>query len=115
MVLILSNVSFFEHQRDLHDKARHDFMALLEETNKETMAITPTTTVADWPKIEQLIRVRPLPPRLPACPFSSFFIPRQGDKRFKAFDVRPEERLRLLVRPSPPHHHHHHHLALKMK
>lgn len=66
---------FLEHLRELYEKAKNDFLALLEATNKETMAITTTTTADDWPKIEELIR---------------------GDKRYKAFDVRPEERIRLL-------------------
>lgn len=66
---------FLEHVRELHERATQDFLMLLDETNKETMAISATTTVADWPKIEHLVR---------------------GDKRYRTFSVRPEERVRLL-------------------
>ena len=47
-----------EHVRELHERATQDFLMLLDETNKETLAISATTTVADWPKIEHLVRVR---------------------------------------------------------
>lgn len=90
-----------EHLRELYEKAKNDFLALLEATNKETMAITTTTTADDWPKIEELIRVSFLFPTSFIHPYTGnskmlrAFI--QGDKRYKAFDVRPEERIRLLV------------------
>jgi hypothetical protein len=108
---------FLEHVRELHERATQDFLMLLDETNKETMAISATTTVADWPKIEHLVRVRRLeaaflfsfshPPPTDTCAFvlccvcvvlwsCGAVVVVKGDKRYRAFSVRPEERVRLL-------------------
>jgi hypothetical protein len=101
--------SFMEHVSELHERARQDFLTLLDETNKETMAISASTTVADWPKIERLVRVRTHSHTLVGfalhvvtrCADGVFYaycvrVRAQGDKRYRTFSVRPEERVRLL-------------------
>jgi hypothetical protein len=67
MMMCVNGCSFMEHVSELHERARQDFLTLLDETNKETMAISASTTVADWPKIERLVRVRTTHTRR-ACP-----------------------------------------------